>query len=166
MPRDHPLLASGHGHAGAAYLAQAGHPELVRAVADHPVTRLVAPDAEEWIMTAPLEQRVVAYSDKRSMQRVVSLDQRFARWYQRHPAHVDRLALALERARRLEQQLCALAGLTPTTVVRLRWVEETAVRALGVPSVPAETPAVGWSPGRASAGAGLVSTVAIRPSHR
>ena len=168
LPRDHPLLAAGHGHAGAAYLAQAGHPELVRAVADHPVMRLMAPDASEWVASAPLEQRIVAYADKRAMQRVVSLDQRFARWVQRHPGQTGHLAQARAMARRLEEELCGLAGITPGRVVRLRWVEDAARRAQAMatptPTRP-ETGRASWSSARPPSG-GAATPVAVRPAPR
>lgn len=168
LPRDHPLLRAGHGHAGAAYLAQVGHPELVRAVADHPVMRLVAGDADEWLASAPLEQRIVAYADKRSMQRVVSLDRRFGRWHQRHPEHAERLALAHANARRLEQRLCELAGLMPGAVVRLRWVEDAAARAraLGPSALPAPVRATDQASTRARADGGAAATLMVRPTQR
>ena len=50
---------------------QAGHPELARAVASHPVTRLL--DGERyrrWAAFASREERIVAYADKRAGQRL------------------------------------------------------------------------------------------------
>ena len=53
--------------------------------------------------------RVVAYADKRALQDLVRLDERFADWYRRYrPA--QRCIVARERARRLEAELCAPAG--------------------------------------------------------
>ena len=101
LPADDPLRELGHGHAGAAWLSAAGHAELARPVAAHPVMRLDAPDADEWLATAPLEDRIVCYADKRATQRVVSLEQRFERWRGKHPDYADHLAVALMRARRL-----------------------------------------------------------------
>ena len=40
LPRDDPTRALPHGEGSAAWLTRAGHPELARAVAAHPVTRL------------------------------------------------------------------------------------------------------------------------------
>src|SRR5436309_1608109 len=40
LPLDDPAKALSHGDAGADWLTRHGHPELARAVANHPVTRL------------------------------------------------------------------------------------------------------------------------------
>jgi uncharacterized protein len=130
LPRSHPLVALGHGHAGARWLAEKGHAELSRAVEAHPVMRLMDPSAEEWLRDAALEDRIVAYADKRATSRMQSLDERFARWYERHPAFTDGLAVAHERARRLETDVCEAAGLAPGGVERLRWVDEAIERAV------------------------------------
>lgn len=129
LPRDHPLRALGHGHAGAAWLSDAGHPELARALIAHPVSRLGEPDAEAWATNAPIEERIVTYADKRATQRVVSLEQRFDRWRRRHPEYSDGLDRAYEAARRLEARLCAEIGITPMEVERLRWVESATAHA-------------------------------------
>jgi putative nucleotidyltransferase with HDIG domain len=129
LPSDHPVHSLGHGKAGAAWLREAGHPELGRAVMAHPVSRLNDPDAEGWVVSAPIEERIVTYADKRATQRVVSLDQRFERWYRRHPEYQERLDHALEMARRLEADLCKSIGIAPTDVERLRWVEDAMARA-------------------------------------
>ena len=126
---DHPLRRYPHGRAGAEYIAAAGHPELARAVAGHPVMRLGDADAERWIVEGPIEDRIVSYADKRGTERVVSLDQRFERWYRSHPDKSDRLELAHQRARRLEATLCDALGVAPTEVERLRWVDEARTRA-------------------------------------
>ena len=121
---DHPLKALGHGHAGAAWLTERGHPELAAAVASHPVGRLSEPARERWGEEAPLEERVVAYADKRAMLELVPLAERFADWEERHPEHRESLQLARTRAERLEEQVCAAAGVAPTGVARLRWVAD------------------------------------------
>jgi putative nucleotidyltransferase with HDIG domain len=129
LPSDHPVRELGHGHAGAAWLSEAGHPELARAIAAHPVMRLNDPGAEEWIVDAPLEERLVTYADKRGTQRVVSLEKRFARWRCKHPSYRDQLDSAFVMASRLEQSVCAALGLEPGEVERLRWVDDALVRA-------------------------------------
>jgi putative nucleotidyltransferase with HDIG domain len=129
LPHDHPLRALGHGKAGAAWISEAGHPELARTLAAHPVMRLNDPAAGDWVTEAPLEERMVAYADKRATQRVVSLEQRFERWERRHPTYRDRLTSALAMARRLEAGVCEAAGVQPCDVERLRWVDDAIARA-------------------------------------
>jgi putative nucleotidyltransferase with HDIG domain len=126
---DDPLRRYPHGRAGAEYVAAAGHPELARAVAAHPVMRLGDDDAEAWVTDGPLEERIVSYADKRGTERVVSIDQRFDRWYRSHPDKNARLALAHDRARRLESVLCDALGVAATDIERLRWVDEARSRA-------------------------------------
>jgi putative nucleotidyltransferase with HDIG domain len=128
LPPDHPLKELGHGEAGAAWLTEAGHPELARALIAHPVTRLADPDAEAWVDGAPLEERIVTYADKRATQRVVSLEQRFDRWRGRHPEYRAQLERAHATAQRLEVTLCAAIGIEPTDVERLRWVDDAMSR--------------------------------------
>src|SRR6478752_3031623 len=91
LPADDPARALPHGEGSAAWLTRAGHPELARAVANHPVTRLGDAEAyRRWAAFATREERIVAYADKRASQRLESLDDRFARWRRRHrPAVVD-----------------------------------------------------------------------------
>jgi putative nucleotidyltransferase with HDIG domain len=125
---DDPLKRYPHGRAGAEYVTAAGHPELARAVASHPVMRLGDEDAEAWLAGSPLEERIVSYADKRGTQRVVSLDQRFERWYRAHPGKRAWLDVAHERARRLEAIVCDEVGVTPSDVERLRWVDEARAR--------------------------------------
>ncbi len=124
LPPDHPLKALGHGEAGAAWVTEAGHPELARALIAHPVTRFTDPDAEAWVTEAPLEERIVVYADKRATQRVVSLEQRFDRWSRRHPEYRTKLERAHAVAERLEHSLCTAIGIEPTDVERLRWVAD------------------------------------------
>jgi hypothetical protein len=129
LPREHPLRDLGHGAAGAAWVSEAGHPELARAIEAHPVSRLAEADADRWLEEAPIEVRIVTYADKRATQRVVSLDQRFERWRRRHLEYSDGLARAHAMARRLEQELCVSIGIAPTAVERLRWVDAAIARA-------------------------------------
>jgi len=121
LPADHPLKPLGHGEAGAEWLRERGHDELAGAVANHPVTRL-ADDVHYslWIRDATVEERVVAYADKRAMQDLVSLDARFRYWTERH-GHSAEMRVARERADQLESQLCAAAGLDPNDVQRTPW---------------------------------------------
>jgi putative nucleotidyltransferase with HDIG domain len=127
---NHPLKQLGHGDAGAAWLAQAGHPELARSLIAHPVTRFTEPDADDWVIEAPIEERIVTYADKRATQRVVSLEQRFERWRRKHPEYRTKLDRAYVTAQRLEQTLCTAIGIEPTDVERLRWVDDAMSRAL------------------------------------
>lgn len=129
LPADHPVKALGHGRAGAEWLSLAGHAELARAVAAHPVMALDDPDVTAWIDHGPLEERMVCYADKRATQRIVSLDQRFERWRRRHPEHLEQLDRALVKARRLEAGLCAAVAIRPDEVERVRWVEPARDRA-------------------------------------
>ena len=131
LPRDHPLLTMGHGEAGAAWLAEQGHRELGPAVAGHTVTLLTDERRyPRWAAEASLEARVVAYADKRARQEIVSLEERFDTWLERHPEHGDGLRRGLDRARRLEQEVCALAGVEPDAVGRAPWVDEV-LRSVG-----------------------------------
>jgi putative nucleotidyltransferase with HDIG domain len=129
LPRDHPLRELGHGKAGAAWLVEAGHPELARAVESHPVMRLNDPGASAWTTDAPIEDRIVAYADKRATQRVVSLEKRFDRWRRKHPRYRERLDAAFVLATALEDSLCQSIGIQPTQVERLRWVDDALTRA-------------------------------------
>lgn len=129
LPADHELRKLGHGAAGAEWLAAAGHPELSRAVAAHPVMRLNDPAAADWVANGPIEEHIVTYADKRATQRVVSLDQRFERWQRKHPEYSARLASARTVAIELETRLCAQLAITPGQVERLRWVDEALSRA-------------------------------------
>lgn len=137
---DHPLRELGHGGAGAAWLTDAGHPELARTLIAHPVSRLAEPDAEAWVAEAPIEERIVTYADKRATQRVVTLEQRFERWQRKHPEYSDQLARAYEVATRLEDSLCRAIGIAPTDVERLRWVDDAMARAFAA-GVPDQRPA-------------------------
>lgn len=125
LPMDDPLRALGHGHAGARWLEARDHAELAPAVDSHPVGRLTDTPYEQWVAVTTIEQRIVAYADKRAQQRLVSLDERFARWVRRHPDHAEELAVARERAGCLEAEICAYAGVAPTEVRRNRWAADT-----------------------------------------
>jgi hypothetical protein len=113
-----------HGDGSAAWLEARGWPELAAAVRDHPVTRLAEPDYETWVHTAPLEARIVAYADKRAGQRLEPMTERFATWHRRYPVggwDDDAAVLVEARARELELDVCAAAGVLPADVRRLRW---------------------------------------------
>jgi putative nucleotidyltransferase with HDIG domain len=113
LPSDDPLRTLDHGHAGAAWLTERGYGELAAAVAAHPAVRLTEPGYERWASQASLEERIVAYADKRAEARPVTLDQRYAGWLTRHPERRASLELGLTRARRLEREVCAAAGVEP-----------------------------------------------------
>ena len=124
LPTEDPARDLPHGDGSAAWLTRRGHPELARAVAAHPVTRLV--DAERyrrWAAFASREERVVAYADKRAGQRLESMATRFASWQRRYANgwSADEAAAVIVRARRLEADVCRAAGVTPEDVRRLAW---------------------------------------------
>ncbi len=121
LPPDHPMRALGHGHAGARWLIDHGYEELAPAVDSHPVGRLSVGSYDEWARTTTLEQRIVAYADKRAQRRVVSLDARFARWERRHPDQGEWLTTARRNATQLELEICGLAGVSPDGVRRRPW---------------------------------------------
>jgi hypothetical protein len=129
FPAGDPLRALGHGHAGARWLELHGYEELAPAVDTHPVGRLTDLPYADWLATTTLEQRVVAYADKRSQGRLVSLDERFRRWGRRHPDMLGILAVGRERAGELEDEVCALAGVRPDDVGRLPWAAEATLDA-------------------------------------
>lgn len=125
LPADDPLRGLGHGAAGARWLAIRGYGELSRAVAAHPVTRLLDAEAyRRWAAFASREERVVAYADKRAGQRLEPLGERFAAWVERSPEYRAQLDLARPRAERLEAEVCRAAGLAPAEVRRLDWVRQ------------------------------------------
>lgn len=124
LPASDALRRLGHGHGSAAWLTERGHPELARAVAAHPVTRLADGEAHRrWAAFASREERIVAYADKRAGQRLESMAARFASWRRRYPdgwdAATSRTVWA--RAERLEADVCRAAGITPGEVRRLPW---------------------------------------------
>ncbi len=124
LPADDPARALPHGDGSAAWLTRVGHPELGRAVAAHPVTRLLDGDPyRRWASFASREERIVAYADKRAGQRRESMDARFASWRRRYPtAWTDADFQAVRaRAARLERDVCRAAGVTPAEVRRLAW---------------------------------------------
>ena len=132
LPPSDPLRALPHGDGSAAWLTRAGHPELARAVASHPVTRLRDGEAfRRWAAFASREERIVAYADKRAGQRLESMDARFASWRRRYPPSTtgntdgawDEAQFAAVRARaaRLEANVCRAANVAPAEVSRLAW---------------------------------------------
>ena len=112
-----------HGEAGARWLSDRGYGELAPAVAAHPVRRM-SDDAwyASWTEHATLEERIVAYADKRVGQRLITLDARFAEWQRRYPEYEQSLRRTQRRAERLERDVCTAAGVGPESVRRLRWV--------------------------------------------
>lgn len=131
LPAGDPVRSLGHGFAGARWVAERGHPEISRTIERHPVMRLAELEAEEWLRSGPLEERIVAYADKRATDRVRAMDERFERWDRRHPTFSAALATARERAMALEAGVCAAAGVVPGEVQRLRWVSDAIDRAGG-----------------------------------
>jgi putative nucleotidyltransferase with HDIG domain len=119
---DHPLKSLGHGDAGAAWLRDQGYDKLAPAVGCHPVMRLADDDRyADCVVRGSIEEKVVAYADKRAIQDLVSLEQRFERWRARYPESTT-LVVARERALQLEEEVCAAAGIAPAGVRRLAWV--------------------------------------------
>jgi putative nucleotidyltransferase with HDIG domain len=124
LPADDPARGLPHGDGSAAWLTRAGHPELARAVASHPVSRLLDTDGSgRWAAFATREERIVAYADKRARQNRVSMDARFATWRRRHPTGWSEAQLRVIRsgADRLEADVCRAAGVEPAEVGRLAW---------------------------------------------
>lgn len=124
LPADDPAHDLPHGDGSADWLTRRGHPELARAAAGHPVTRLV--DGERyrrWASFASREERVVAYADKRAGQRLESMAARFASWQRRYPGgwSAAEARAVLERARRLEADVCRAAAIAPEDIRRLAW---------------------------------------------
>ena len=127
LPAADPIRRLGHGHGSAAWLTEHGHPELARAVAAHPVTRLADGEAHRrWAAFASREERIVAYADKRAGQRLESMAARFASWRRRYPGGWDEPTWRAVQARadRLEAEVCRAAGITPNEVRRLSWTTE------------------------------------------
>jgi hypothetical protein len=124
LPADDSAKRLAHGDGSADWLTRRGHPELARAVANHPVTRLI--DGERyrhWAAFATREERVVAYADKRAGQRLEPMAARFASWQRRYPDSWSpaEFRAVFERARRLEADVCRAAGVSPEDVRRLPW---------------------------------------------
>jgi HD superfamily phosphodiesterase len=127
LPADDPARRLPHGEGSADWLARCGHPELHRAVANHPVTRLVdAETFERWAAFATREERIVSYADKRAGQRLESMDARFMDWQRRDAGRPDAWTKEVARetrarAIRLEKDICRAAGIAPGEVGRLTW---------------------------------------------
>jgi HD domain-containing protein len=132
LPADDPARGLPHGEGSAAWLTRVGHGELARAVAGHPVTRLLdGKPFRRWADTSSVEERIVAYADKRAGQRLESMDARFDSWRRRYAAPAsDRRTPARDetawrgvraRADRLEADVCQAAGVEPWQVRRLAW---------------------------------------------
>jgi putative nucleotidyltransferase with HDIG domain len=127
LPLDDPVRRLRHGDGSAAWLEQHGYPELAPVVASHPVTRLTdGAWFDRWIAESTIEQRIVAYADKRASQQHESMDDRFARWLGRNPSKWDDETARAVRARAdvLESAVCAAAGVTPDQVAREPWTED------------------------------------------
>ena len=133
LPLDDPARTLPHGMGSARWLTECGHPELARAVAGHPLTRLIDGAAfRRWAAFASREERVVAYADKRAGQRLESMDDRFASWRRRYPGTWDEPTWRAVRGRadRLELDVCQAAAVAPENVGRLAWTG-AALRAAG-----------------------------------
>ena len=104
LPKSEPLKGLGHADAGAHWLSDNGYGELSGAVAAHPVTRLADNDHyATWARAATVEERVVAYADKRAKSDLVSMDERFDNWIRKHGA-TEVMRIARERAEILEAE--------------------------------------------------------------
>ncbi|HUR15777.1 MAG TPA: HD domain-containing protein [Candidatus Limnocylindrales bacterium] len=122
LPPEDKRREHGHGYGGAIWAHDEGLDEIAAAIADHPVGRLMDDGAYlPWAAWATVEERVVAYADKRAHQDVVSLAERFAEWIERHGASPE-MDVARERANELERQICEAAGIEPADVQRNPWV--------------------------------------------
>ncbi len=127
LPIEDPARGLRHGDGSAAWLTRIGHPELGRAVANHPVTRLGDEVAyRKWAGFASREERIVAYADKRAAQRLEPMAARFDRWRRRHllvvkDGHAEgwdesEMRTIWLRAVRLERDVCRAAGVEPDEV--------------------------------------------------
>jgi HD superfamily phosphodiesterase len=124
LPPGDPLRALPHGDGSAAWLTAHGHPELARAAAGHPVTRLADETRyRSWSAFASREERIVAYADKRASQHLEPMAARFAGWTRRYPEKWDPATAKRvgHRAARLEAEVCRAAGVRPEDVRRLAW---------------------------------------------
>jgi hypothetical protein len=123
LPAADPARRRAHGEGSGAWLARRGHVELGPAVASHPVTALADDDRARRLAAASLEERIVAYADKRAGQRLESMAARFASWQRRYPdGWSDSGALVVRRrAEELEREVCQAARVAPADVRRLRW---------------------------------------------
>lgn len=120
---DDPYRALGHGAAGAQWLSDHGYDELAAPVRDHPVTVIASAESyKAWSATQSLEAKLVAFADKRALQDLVSLEERFERWFKRYPDSPTE-PVAYERYQRLERELCEMADVAPNKVKRLPWVD-------------------------------------------
>jgi hypothetical protein len=116
--------ALGHGTAGASWLAGRGFVELGPAIAGHPATRLAEEtEFNRWLREASPAELIVSYADKRAMKDLVPLTRRFESWQASHPDRAATIARGRVLAERLEQEVCAAAGITPADVQRLPWVD-------------------------------------------
>ncbi|HEY6057503.1 MAG TPA: HD domain-containing protein [Candidatus Limnocylindrales bacterium] len=157
LPPDDPARRLPHGEGSAAWLERRGHAELAAAAAGHPVTRLVGRAGQSALVR--LEDRVVAYADKRAGQRLESLDARFRSWARRYPAPSTAIARAGHppeggrdgnfdagtvgrmrvQAERLERAVCDVAQVQPHEVRRLAWTGAALRAAAAIASVGAST---------------------------
>jgi hypothetical protein len=163
LPPDDPARSFPHGDGSAAWLTRRGHAELGRAVAAHPVTRLVdRVRSDQWAASAALEERVVAYADKRAGQRLESLDARFASWGRRYPGSWDEVVATdvRRRAERLETAVCRAAGVHANEVRRLRWTGVALRRARAAASAADRAAARATAPATATAPTGLAAEIA------
>jgi HD superfamily phosphodiesterase len=153
LPAGDPARGLPHGEGSAAWLTRRGHGELARAVASHPVTRLLDGESHQrWAAFATREERIVAYADKRAGQRLETMDARFESWRRRYadPAphgrrgpdgrqaarDDDAWRIVRARADRLEADVCRAAGVAPGDVRRLAWTGDALRAARGRPGVP------------------------------
>jgi hypothetical protein len=124
VPAGDPSRSLPHGDGSAEWLIRRGHQELARAVAGHPVSRLLDGGRyRRWAAVASREERIVAYADKRAGQRLEPMTARFASWRRRYPEgwSEDEAHVVFERARRLEADVCRAAHIAPEEVRRLAW---------------------------------------------
>jgi putative nucleotidyltransferase with HDIG domain len=129
---DDPVRRLPHGEAGAAWARRQGMEELAPAIASHPVTRLTDPDwPSGWLPTASIEERIVAYADKRAGQRLVSMAARFGAWDRRYgPWAGEEPGLVWRNALQLEASVCGGCGIKPEEVRRLAWTGRALRRAM------------------------------------
>jgi hypothetical protein len=95
-----------------------------------------------WLPSAPAEELILAYADKRAGQRLEPMADRFESWERRYPPEerarkargtwsAETLAAVRDRAAAIEARVCELCGITPPEVRRLPWTGRALRQARG-----------------------------------
>jgi len=102
-----------HGTLAATWLAELGHPELGRAVAAHPLVRLLEPDpfGGDW------PSMLVHLADRHYGAKFLTVDERIDDMARRHPRFRDEIEQARAATHALETRVAAAAGMTTDELV-------------------------------------------------